>query len=652
MSLSRSLLDRHAGATSCLTLRSLLIGCGMCVLVGLAGPYWNLYMVSSGMFADYNAAGPVFFLAALIMFNVCLAALWRRLRLSGGELRAITAMTLVAGSIVTSGLVAYLVPGITAPYYHATEANQIHVRVWPYLRRWLFALDPGGGTVAISKFWSGIPQGEPIPWGPWIGPLFWWAVYVLPMFACMIALMSLMRKQWVDYEHLSFPIAQVPAELCAAAEGRGGPRSIVRSKAFWIGAGFAFAIGTSRGLHGYFPFFPTFKISHSVTGLGPMDLRISVSLVIIGLTFLIPNRVAFSIWSLNLASWALRSFIREYQFGLQEWMLYGVVGHPELTHVSMGAIAVFSGASLVAARGHLARALACALGRRSGYDRGEPTSYRTAFFVMLVALVVMLGWLVAVGMRLHYAAVLLLLTFAIYYGLARVIAQCGLPAINSPVVPSVWMASAFGSSVLGSQQAVALGNHMMWHADLRNSPMSGSAHGMYLTGRRSGGLFWAMMAALAITYVVATLFTVRLAYHHGASSMHPWYISLSSRLNWMWTAYIAQGTATPSVAGLLWTAFGAAGMAALIVAQRAFFWWPIHPVGFLTSGTYLVTAFWFSVFLAWLAKVLIVYAGGSRAYRLARRLFIGAVLGSFVVGGVWAVIDTITGLGGNTVFSL
>jgi hypothetical protein len=129
-------------------------------------------------------------------------------------------------------------------------------------------------------------------------------------------------------------------------------------------------------------------------------------------------------------------------------------------------------------------------------------------------------------------------------------------------------------------------------------------------------------------------------------------MDLSSRLNWMWTSYVAQATGHPSYAGLVWTAVGAVVMAALILAQWVFFWWPIHPVGFLTSGTYLVTVFWFSVFLSWLAKVLIVYAGGPRVYRTARRLCIGLVLGSFVVGGLWAIIDTITGHAGNAVFTL
>jgi len=634
-----------------LTFRSVLIGSAICVLSGLAGPYWNLYMYSSPLFADYNAAGPTFALVmAVLVFNILLAGLWRRFGLRAGELRAITAMALTGGSIVTSGLIAYLVTGLTAPYYHAAPSNQMNVRVWPHLRERLFALDPDGGMVAIQKWWSGIPDSAPMPLRPWIGPLLWWGLFVLGMFGLLVALMAIMRKQWMDYEHLSFPIAQVPAEVCNAVESPRSPGSILRSRPFWIGVGFALVIGTSRALGHYFGGFPSFSIRHRVSGLGPMDLRVNVSLTIIGLTFLIPNRVAFSIWSLSLASWVLRSFIREYDFGMNQWLLYGVVGHPELQYVSMGSMIVFAAGSFWAARRHLGRVLLCSVGRARGYDRGEPASYRTAVAFVVFGAVIVVGWFCMTGMKLIFAVPLLLCTVIIYYGMARVIAQCGLPAINSPILPSVFMGGFMGGGALGAEQSVALGTHLMWHADLRNSPMSGAAHGMYLTGKRSGGLFWAMIGGLFLAYWTAAFTTIWLGYRHGASTMHVWYITNSSRLTWIWTAQLTQNESGLSMAALAWTTVGAAVMLGLTVAQRVLFWWPFHPVGFLTSGTFLVTAFWFSIFLAWFIKLCFTYAAGARGYRLARHFFIGAVLGGFVGGGLWAIIDTITGQMGNAVF--
>ncbi len=624
-----------------ITLRAVMLGLLVCAFIGVAAPYWTFYLAREGMFSDYDAAGPVFLLVGLILvFNVCLARVHRRLGLSGGELRTITAMTLTAGAIVTAGLVAYVVPAMSAPYYFITEAARIEEHVHPHLKSWLFALDPGGGTVAIEKFWAGIPAGDPIPWQPWLTPVVMWGVFAVSLFAALIAFMVIMRKQWVDHEHLSFPIAQIPLELCRTAEEAAGVKSIARSKEFWIGLGFAALIGLSRGLNSYVPAFPTFRVQHNITGLGPMPLRVSLNLVIIGLVFLIPNRVAFSLWTFNLASWIARSFIREYGLGLNEWMLYGVVGHPEFQHLSMGALLVFSGFSLWMARTHLWRAVQCALGRRPDYDRGEPASYTAAFGVVLVGALIVVVWFGLIGLRPHYAVALLLITFVVYYGLARVIAQCGLPGINSPAIPGVWLTSAVGPRNLGPQQISALGCHLASHADLRNSPMSGAAHGMYLTGKRFRGLFGAMIAGLVVTYLVGAFCTIWLGYTHGASTLHAWYINSSARLSWMWTTSMAGSSAGPSHAGLLWTGTGAAVMGVLVVAQRMFFWWPLHPVGFLTSGAFLVTTFWFSIFISWLAKGLVVYFGGARLYRVGRRLCIGMVLGSFMSQGTWSIVRT------------
>ncbi|NIP84154.1 MAG: hypothetical protein GTO03_00755, partial [Planctomycetales bacterium] len=55
-------------------------------------------------------------------------------------------------------------------------------------------------------------------------------------------------------------------------------------------------------------------------------------------------------------------------------------------------------------------------------------------------------------------------------------------------------------------------------------------------------------------------------------------------------------------------------------------------------------------FLAWLAKAFLVWAGGYRAYRAGRRFCIGMVLGYFLAGGLWGIIDTLTETTGNAVF--
>ena len=41
-------------------------------------------------------------------------------------------------------------------------------------------------------------------------------------------------------------------------------------------------------------------------------------------------------------------------------------------------------------------------------------------------------------------------------------------------------------------------------------------------------------------------------------------------------------------------------------ARQYLTWWPLHPIGFAISGTWLVRWIAFSVFLAWLIKVLVL----------------------------------------------
>ncbi len=637
------------GASGFPTIRSIVLGSLLCGVIGLAGPYWTIYLQSSRMFEDYHTAGASFLLFLILVPNLALRAIWRPLGLQRHELMAVGAMMLVGGSIATSGLVAYFMPAISSVYYFANSSNNWAVDLWPYLPHALSPLDPNGGTVAIHKFWQGVPGDEPIQWGPWLGPLVTWGVFLMALFACMMAIMTLMRKQWIDREHLSFPIAQVPAELCAAGTDPAGPDSIFRSKGFWIGLGVTFLLASAGGVVHYMGRDWYFRVRYWVDFAGePWRLPVYIDLVVIGLVFLIPNRIAFTVWFVALLSWIMRSVMEEYQLRMPGDWVYG----DEMNQVAMGATVTFVMASLWLSREHLKRALRCALGRGDrGYDAGEPSSYRTAFITVLVGLTVACVWLHRMGLSHVYAVSVVLITLAVYYAMARVVAQCGVPMLSPPIYPSQFMATLFGTDTLGSQRLSVLGMHMGWHFDIRNSVMSGSGHGMYLTRRRRGGLFWAMLLGLLITYVTAYLWTVWLCYRHGGVNMDDWFFGTYPKaVPWVWTKAAIAEQGGPSYVRMIWAGAGVLIMAALIVAQRSMFWWPLHPVGLLVCSSHMVYYFWASVFLAWLVKVLLLKIGGQGMFRPARRFFIGMVLGYFLAGGTWAIVDTIARSAHDPVF--
>ena len=87
-------------------------------------------------------------------------------------------------------------------------------------------------------------------------------------------------------------------------------------------------------------------------------------------------------------------------------------------------------------------------------------------------------------------------------------------------------------------------------------------------------------------------------------------------------------------------------MAGLLFLNRRFLWWPLHPLGFVVSMDRVMDTAWFPVFLAWLLKIVLLKYGGLKAYRALWPLFYGLILGQFVAGGFWLIVDYFTGTTG------
>ncbi len=73
----------------------------------------------------------------------------------------------------------------------------------------------------------------------------------MAIWTLLTSVMVFVRKQWMEYEHLSYPIAQVPAEVCMAAGNPGARGTIFRSKPFWFGLAASFLLYSSWGVSYY-----------------------------------------------------------------------------------------------------------------------------------------------------------------------------------------------------------------------------------------------------------------------------------------------------------------------------------------------------------------------------------------------------------------
>jgi hypothetical protein len=186
----------------------------------------------------------------------------------------------------------------------------------------------------------------------------------------------------------------------------------------------------------------------------------------------------------------------------------------------------------------------------------------------------------------------------------------------------------------------------------RAHPMAHSLEGFKLAERKNldvRHLFLAMTLASALGIIFAFWALLYVFYRHGmdGSIIGPgrWFGQEPfTRLNgWILSP---KEPNTPAFMALI---VGAVSVFVLGEMRMRFAWWPFHPVGYAVSASWSMEQLWFPILLSWFAKVLILRYGGVKAYRPAVPLFVGLVLGEFLVGSVWNLYGI---LAGRTVYHI
>ena len=88
---------------------------------------------------------------------------------------------------------------------------------------------------------------------------------------------------------------------------------------------------------------------------------------------------------------------------------------------------------------------------------------------------------------------------------------------------------------------------------------------------------------------------------------------------------------------LLFTLAGAFVMLVLVICYHRFYWWPIHPIGYLTAYSSAMWYLWFSFFVGWACNALCMRYGGVVLFKKLRNFFIGLIIGDFFMAGSWAI---------------
>lgn len=636
-------------AASAVTVRGIGVGCLLCLVIAIGAPYTTMLLKGTPM--GFSSSTPAaFFLLFVTMVTVHLLlglcrASWA---LTRGELLTITLMMMVATAIPTRGVTGMVLPMITGTYYYASEENDWAALLYPHMRDWYLVKD----AAAVRDFYEGNPGGG-IPWDAWLPALMSWFLFYAAFFLALVCIMVILRKQWVEHERLPFPMAQVPLAMFEGGGGNSVLGPFFKNWVMWLGFSLPAFISSLTALQHYYPAVPNILLVFPLNVAPGLQLRFGINFVMVGFAYFINSTISFSLWIFylyfELQQYVLGEIgVKVVQANLGFWS--DAVTGPQ----SFGALTVLVLWGVWLGRRHIKMVWRQAVGGAAGEDDdNEIMSYRAAMFGALAGVGGMSAWLWQAGFPVLIAPIVVFIALIILLGLTRAVAEGGVPILSPAIVPAGVLVSHIGVPVLGTAGTIAAGYTLIWVGELLVFMMAPLANGLRLGSEVSNGrrrLFWAMVVAILVTLVASVWFTLHLAYKFGGVNLSgqffgPSFPTYPSRF----AVQQLKDMIGPSVGGWLWTLMGGVSMGLLLFARQRLTYWPLHPLGFAVSAGWTMGVIWSSIFLAWALKGLILKYGGASVYQKTKPFFMGMVLGQFTIGGLWLVIDALTGTVGNVI---
>ena len=585
-----------------------------------------------------------------VIFLALLNAAWKRWKgkalLRSSDLVIVYTLLVVMSSIPGQQFSNYVYFGASGPIYYATPTNGYKELFFDHIKDWLVPSKNPEAPV-LSYFFEGMPMDPtPIPWRPWVKPLFFWTLFTVLQFLVTVFMAVFISKQWIVHERLIFPLARIASEVAEDDPQDPRPASLFRSKAMWIAFLIPVVVLTCNGLNFYFPGVPSFNLRPSTKHMFserpwyelnwiPMNIYFNA----MGVAYLVASDAAFSLWFFYVFR-RLQALARTGMGMGDHWQFFN--------NQAIGAFAFLFVFYVWLARGHLKRVMNLTWKGESialdEEEKDEAKMYRVASVGIVVCGGGLVLFCMAAGISPLLSAAMLLIYFASIVILARIVCEAG--------------ALFFWISYFGPQNLLlkATAGHFLRPVDITNLCLVGynlsdacsTILPNILQGMKScreKGIGLRKVVPLIVGSIVLTCILV-----------HP--ISLNTiykaggvpQLGW-WERGAPRGAArsieyrhvrqesfkTRDVRGM---AVGAGLVGFLCYMRWRYPWWMFHPLGYAGCITgHFADFYWFSIFLGWLAKVLILKLQGVPAWRKYRAVAFGLVAGNTVILFIWSVVQ-------------
>ena len=578
----------------------------------------------------------IFTLLVLFVLNIGLRRFTPKAALNNKELLTIYIVVSMASAMCSDGMLPVLLTGTSYAFWGATPENEWQELFHRYIPRWLAVDD-----LSVLK---GYYRGEDTLYTAknlkaWVPPLLWWSFLTFVLIFVMLCINVNVRRQWIEKEKLSYPIAEIPLNMV-------NPNSY--SRLAWIGLAIGVVINLINGIHFLHPAFPglTFvkrqEIGHIFTDR-PWNalraMRISFIPSIIGLSFFMPLDLLFSCWFFYFY-WQFMRVLG----AMAGWRSYpGYGAFPYIVQESVGAFLAILAVAVWMGRRHFSETLKKVFIKNGDTDdtANAPMSYRTAWIGIICGAGILVLFCYRTGMSVRIAVLFILFYYAISTAVTRLRAEVGFPIHDVHFGGPVQMVtSSIGSANLSRSTLGAvplfwfISRHFIGHAMPHQLEGFRMSERIKMANRRT---MWSILLGSAVGIVATFWLLLHVSYKVGIDNMHPGLIRQAPE---PWR-YLRQWLLNPT--GVDYHHIGLVGLgfaSALFMSfmRVRFLWWPLHPIGYAVAGSYGMSFLWSCMLVSWSIKRVLLRYGGIKRYRQAVPLFLGLVLGELSIAAMWTII--------------
>lgn len=638
--------------------RAILLGLILSILICLLTPFNNTYRQATPLGGGYFPLAPFYVLLFLTLF----AALFRKILkgwnwLTGKELLVTWILMVIASGIAYTGLVRTFFINLTAPYHFASVENRWGEVLHPILPKIWYPQS----EQAIEKLYNGLIGGrqmgwwevlEKIPWSVWIPPLMVWGGFIFLCYFVMFCIVNLLSGQPLYNERMNFPLLRVP-EMMESALDENELYRFFSNRFLLAGLLVPVCLHLINGLNFYYPevpqiptlilagrYFPKYGLFS-----GFYKLKIYIYPAFIGFAFLTSKQISFSFWLFFILGGLLVGLLGVLGYNIPAAALgvtFGpVLSRPEETQM-IGAYVVFFIFLFWVARYHFRNIIWYGLTFKKGtLSDGDWLSTRFTFWGFVIGGLGIVVWCHYFGVPFLFSFVVVFAFFMVTLVAVRVVCQGGLAYFTLSAAPIDGLMAFFGPKLFTQMGLLVVAvTQKMLFLDLRESLMPSLLHASKITQRFSnkrmivGGIFITLFAAVVVSFVAM----LALCYKFGARELgFDW--ATSTTVTMYENIYtLIESPVRPGKWVLIFTGIGAAIMLIMVICYHRFYWWPIHPIGYLTAYSHAMRLLWFSFFVGWLCSALCMRYGGVGLFKQFRFFFIGLIIGDLFMGGTWAIV--------------